>query len=135
MLARAISIGLLFCCAACSSLAPVAPPSHLRNTPGPAISLSDTYLDAGAFRLDYPASWRVVKLSGADAPRLRLALVAPDESALLLTQLDKADETHAGRDILRLSADVALRYEFAESNSPTPSFTRLARRIVDSIRA
>ena len=134
MLARKIVAALVLCCAACSSLLPAATPPQLRREPADFISLSETRFDAGAFTLDYPSSWRVVKLNSADAPLLRLAFVAPDESALLLTQLGESDPAPQNGGIVRLAPDRALHYALTASDDAAESFMPHARRIIASIR-
>ena len=135
MLARGSVIGLLLCCVACSSLAPAATPPQLQRRHSHAISLSENRLDAGTFSLDYPANWRVVKLNGADAPLLRLALVAPNQNALFLTQLDEVDPARRGAAIVGLSSGVAIHYELTGDEGASEAFRRHAQRILDSIRS
>lgn len=70
---------LLIALLACSSLVPANAPLQLNATAGAPIVINDEYVDAGAFTVDYPDGWRVVKLSLAGDP-IRLTFVASDET-------------------------------------------------------
>lgn len=128
MFLRGVAIVIL-CASACSPLAPAATPPQLRHTPGAFVTVSETRFDAGIFRLDYPSTWRVVKLSTAESNYLRVAFVAPDQSVVTLTQVEDADEN-----LIRLENGIALIVGIDASGSPSNSFSTAAERLVNSIR-
>ena len=129
MLSRGFLLALLLC-VACSSIAPATTPQQLHATPGAYISVRESRFFADGFTLDYPANWRVVKLSGADTSWLRVAFVAPDGSAVYLSQLEQPDS-----DSLLLENGVALRSEIEPAESASARFHAQAQRIIESIRA
>ena len=125
---RVLSILLLFA-SACSSLVPATQPPQLQHTPGAFVTLSETHFDAGIFELDYPSTWRVVKLSSADAGYLKVAFVAPDQSTVTLTQVENADES-----MVRLGNGVKLVVETNAADAAIASFFDSAEQLIRSIR-
>ena len=86
-----IFFGLLIALMACSSLVPATAPLQLNATAGAPIVINDEYIDAGAFTVDYPDGWRVVKLSLAGDP-IELVFVSPDESMRIELRTGEMDE-------------------------------------------
>ena len=115
---------------ACAPWMPATAPPQLQQTPGAFITITDTRLIAPAFQLEYPASWRVVKTSPADAPRLQIVFADAAGSTLTLSEIDSgaADETGA----LRLENGVALALDVRALGS---RFAELAGDVIASIRA
>lgn len=124
---------LLLLASACSSLVPATVPPQLQHTPGAFVRLSETQFDASFFRLDYPSTWRVVKLNTADNTRLQVVFVAPDQSTVTLTQVDgaKADAYN----ILTLENGIALAVHIKASQDMAASFPKQAELLVASIRS
>ncbi|GAB1421920.1 hypothetical protein MASR2M15_21190 [Anaerolineales bacterium] len=54
---------------ACAAIAPARVPSQLSATAGPVIRIDGSHYDAGAFQVDYPTRWKIVKLNTAAAPQ------------------------------------------------------------------
>lgn len=125
---RCLAILFLFA-AACSPLAPAVTPPQIQYTPGAFVTLSETRFDAGIYQLDYPANWRVVKLSTADTRNLRVAFVAPDNSAVTLTQVENTDEN-----VVRLANGVMILVEINATVDAVASFFERAERLVKSIQ-
>lgn len=119
---------------ACSPLAPAAAPAQLQHTPGPFFRITETRFDAGLFRLEYPSTWRVVLLSPADSPRIRVVFVAPDQSAVSIAQVLSA-EAAADDSLLHLGGGVALRIEIQAAEGAAQSFFLRAENLINSIRA
>lgn len=85
-------MGILACLlAGCGQLAPPATPPQLNATPGTTIIITDEWVDAGLFRADYPANWRVVKANAAAEPPV-IVLVSPDET-ITITLYATVDES------------------------------------------
>ena len=124
----------LLLASACSSLLPATVPPQLQHTPGAFVRLSETQFDAGFFRLDYPSTWRVVKLNTADNARLQVAFVAPDQSTVMLTQVDDARE-NAYESMLSLENGISLAVQIKASQDVAASFPKQAELLVASIRS
>lgn len=129
MQSQALGILLLFA-SACSSLAPAKTPPQIQHTPGAFVIISRNYFDAGNFQLEYPANWRVVKLSTADSKSLKIAFVAPDQSIVFLTQVENTD-----KNVIRLDNGVALAVEIDASDNADSGFFNDAKHLISLIRA
>ncbi len=129
MRSQALGILVLFA-SACSSLAPAKTPPQIQHTPGAFVTISGNYFDAGIFQLQYPANWRVVKLSTADANYLKIAFVAPDQSIMFLTQVENTD-----KNVIRLGNGVALAVEIDASDNADSGFFNDAKHLISLIRA
>ena len=125
---------LLLPASACSSLLPATVPPQLQHTPGAFVRLSETQFDAGFFRLDYPSTWRVVKLNTAENTRLQVVFVAPDQSTVTLTQVDGA-KADAYENMLMLENGIALAVQIKASQDVAASFPKQAELLVASIRS
>lgn len=131
--ARLLLSPIVFALAACGPLAPVAPPPHIRHTPGAAVVVTENSVDAGDFRLDYPPTWTVVKASQATEARLRLVFVAPDGGAVWLSQVESTDT--AADELVVLPNGVILALSIEAAEAPSASFAPQARRLIASIRS
>ena len=131
-LRRVLVVVLLL--SACSSLVPATTPAQLQHTPGPFFTISETQFDAGLFRLRYPSTWRVVLLSPANAPLIRVVFVAPDQSTVGLTQVE-TQAASAAESLLQLADGVALRVEIQAAEGATESFALQAEKLISSIQA
>lgn len=125
---RYLAILILFA-SACSPLAPAKTPPQIQHTPGAFVTVSETRFNAGIFQLDYPAKWRVVKLSTADTDYLKVAFVAPDQSTVTLTQVENADKS-----MVRLDNGVVIVVEINATAAAVASFFERAERLVKSIQ-
>lgn len=119
---------------ACSPLAPATTPAQLQHTPGPFFSITETRFDAGLFRLEFPPSWRVVHLSPATAPLVRVVFVSPDQSTVSISQVHAAD-TSGEESLLQLGGGVTLRIEIEAADGAAQSFFSQADNLIHSIRA
>lgn len=63
---------------ACQSIVPATVPVQLSHTPGAAIRIDETTIDADWVQIAYPDGWRVVRANVSGSP-LYLVLVSPDE--------------------------------------------------------
>jgi len=125
---RYVAVLFLFA-SACSPLAPAKTPPQIGHTPGASVTVSETRFDAGIFQLDYPANWRIVKLSTADTKYLKLVFVAPDQSTVTLTQVENAD-----KNVVRLDNGVVIIVEINATAAAVAGFFDLAERLVKSIQ-
>lgn len=66
---------------ACQSIVPATTPLQLNYTPSPAITVTDSQIDAGWFVFDYPDNWRVITNIASEP--LHLILVSPDDSLII----------------------------------------------------
>ena len=118
---------------ACAPLAPASAPPQLQHTPGIPVVVTENHVDAGIFRLDYPPSWRVAKLSPAAAERIELAIIAPDGGSVSLAQLT-APVTGGGR-TKKLKNGVILHIAIKPAESPSVDFASRVEKLVTSIRS
>jgi len=130
--ALVFSLSALQALVACAPLVPAKFPPHIRSTPGAFVVVTDKQFDAGSFRLEFPRSWHVVKLSLADAKQLHVIFVAPDGGTVDVLQVypvgQPSDEyiTLPGGEIIRVLVDPAAE--------PSPDFLAQAEELVASIR-
>jgi len=82
----AISMILLLLFAGC---VPAKVPPQLDATPGPAVVITEQEYDAGAFKVRYPAGWRVIS-SAAGSPAT-VIFASPDDTAIMLFGVDAAE--------------------------------------------
>lgn len=68
---------------------PATLPPQLAHTPGPPVIITERQYDAGAFRLRYPAGWRVISSAAGAIPAV--TLVAPGDEALIFVTLGDGD--------------------------------------------
>jgi hypothetical protein len=61
----------------------------LDATPGPAVVVTDQEYDAGAFKVRYPAGWRVI--SSAATSTATVLFAAPDHTAIMLFGVDAVE--------------------------------------------
>jgi hypothetical protein len=78
---------LIFLLAACI---PARTPDNLRNTPGPAVVVTDRMYDAGVFTVQYPGGWRIV--TGPAGAPTSVVFVAPDEVSTIRLQMGTFDQ-------------------------------------------
>jgi len=79
---------LLWLIAACTPLIPATTPPQLEEPPGTFVAVDEDSFDAGAFQVNYPDGWRVVKLSEANAPITATFASPDDEMTITLSELD-----------------------------------------------
>jgi hypothetical protein len=68
---------------------PAKVPPQLDATPGPAAVITEQEYDAGAFKVRYPAGWRVIT-SAATSPT-SVIFTSPDDAAIMLFGVDVSD--------------------------------------------
>jgi hypothetical protein len=68
---------------------PARTPDNLRDTPGPAVVVTDRSYDAGTFTLQYPGGWRIV--TGPAGAPTSVVFVAPDEVSNIRLQVGALD--------------------------------------------
>ncbi|RMF76162.1 MAG: hypothetical protein D6737_20780 [Chloroflexi bacterium] len=81
--------------AACGPVVSVSPVAVLRNTPGPAVVITDDRIETAVFQIERPDGWRVIT-SAADAP-VSIILVSPDERWLMMISAAPIDVEKAPR--------------------------------------
>lgn len=134
---------LLFCLpyllSACSLLVPAKTPPQLEHTPGVPIIITDDYIDAGWFTIDYPDGWRVVKTSISGQP-LALVFASPDDEMTMSIQTDNCDipENTPEPDTETLNECIRSDARFIHiSGSPTLEqidiYTAIFERVVESV--
>jgi hypothetical protein len=79
-------IFFLFVLAGC---VPAKVPPQLAATPGAAVVITEQEYDAGAFKVRYPAGWRVIT-SAATSPTT-VIFAAPDNAAIMLFGVDATE--------------------------------------------
>lgn len=73
--------GLLFALALLTGCVPARVPSHLDDTPGPPVQISESWFETTHFAGHYPAGWRTITSPAGEPPFL--IFVAPDNCALI----------------------------------------------------
>ena len=126
------------CCAclllaACSPWVPATAPPQLEHTPGPQYSITATKFEIDRFQLRYPASWRVVYLSTAEDRLHQVAFVAPDQSVVMVREVESADESGTGRSLL-LENGVNLSVEVKAADDAPAAFSDQAEQLIASIQ-
>lgn len=127
-------LALVLLLGACSPLAPATTPAQLQHTPGPYFTITESQFDAGRFRLAYPSTWRVVLLSPANAPLAQVVFVAPDQSAVRITQVESAPAS-ADENQMQLKGGVVLQVNVEAADGAAESFATQAARLIASIQA
>lgn len=116
---------------ACGALVPATVPPHIKNTPGASVTVTDKHIDAGAFRLAFPAAWKVVKANPASVDAMHLAFLAPDGGVVSLWQVDSVDAGDGQH--LVLENGVIIRASIDAAAEPDAAFPALARQLLASI--
>ncbi len=117
---------------ACSSLAPATAPPQLRQTPGAYIVITNGHVNTGRYRLDYPASWKLVKQSAADAAFLQLDLISPDGGKVSLLDIDTAGA--AVDRVIPLAEGNYLQVIVEPADETDAAFASQVEQLVNSIR-
>jgi hypothetical protein len=136
---RPAAISLVFCLwsigalAGCASLSPATYPPHIKNTPGAYVVVTEGHIEAGIFRLDYPRTWKAVKLSPADSDFLHLAFAAPDGGSVKLLHVKAGDASH--EQLLTLPNGIKLQVQINPAAEPSPRFLAQAQQLIKSIRS
>lgn len=84
VLANCLLFSLVF-----AGCVPATVPPQLDATPGPAVVVTDQEYDAGAFKVRYPAGWRVI--SSAATSTATVLFAAPDHTAIMLFGVDAVE--------------------------------------------
>lgn len=120
---------------ACAPLVPATTPPQLEHTPGAFVVVTDSTFDGGNFIVDYPASWRVVKSSIAEADTIQVVFVASDENTITLTEVVNAGNDSENEQFITLSNDVVIQVVIERADEPDAVFDTYATHLIESIRA
>lgn len=132
---KAYLLGLVLLISACAPIVPATTPPQLDFTPGAEVVVTDKSFDAGAFRVDYPAGWRIVKTSIAADAQLQVVFVAPDgNSRITLTEVSGAGEDSATERYIKLDNSSIIQALAQAGDKSPPDFLAIFDQLVNSIR-
>ena len=126
--------------AACGPLVPAQVPPQLSEEPGIFVVISDEQVETPAYRLSYPAGWRVVKTSLADAP-VELVFVSADEALSIRVSETQPESVPAETGRVRIETEAELggaRRLYLIGDAPADMEASLQDRIMqmrDSLQA
>ena len=122
--------------AGCAPIVPATTPPQLEHTPGAVVIVTENSFDAGVFQVDYPQSWRVVKTSIAASPLIQVVFVAPDKSAIILSQSESVgDSSGEDEQFITLDNGVIIQVLVTASDDADDNFDALAEHLISSIRS
>jgi len=129
-------IVLSFLLGACAPIVPATTPPQLKHTPGAVVVVTNKTVDAGVFQVDYPQSWRIVKTSIAATPFIQLVFVAPDDSAITITQIESIGDSSGDNErFMTLDNDTTIQVLIKPSDDADDNFHALADQLIASIRS
>ena len=128
----------------CAPLVPATQPAQLRHTPGAFVMVDHESFDAGAFQVEYPQGWRIIKSSTAGAPMTVVFASDMQDDGPLQIWLSVAPLalTPAQRTDLKRRAEIPLddgtiiyAVGLAPSKAPIRDLNQAFSQVVDSVRA
>jgi hypothetical protein len=118
---------------------PVKVPLQLAYTPGPSAIITEREYDAGLFKAQYPAGWRVITSAATSPPSV--IFVSPDDDALIVlgTDIGEAPKPNVEGEIksetrhLTIDNDLSLTAVLNASAEKWESFSTVFERVIESI--